>query len=178
MTTQPLAELNPVSDQESIAASGSRIEQHQGNSLLWGFVMMFIGVAIGVVGKKLLHADLVTVVGVLISLVGMFLTVYPFLSPARRRRNEPGPPSRPEVVISSQPANYLTQGGDTEYVPSITERTTGLLKNPTASEQRRKDDLGPNNLERTENYEEDPNPVLPDLTHLANDGFPGGSPTE
>jgi len=29
----------------------------------------------------------------------------------------------------SEPTNYLTQGSVIEYVPSITERTTGLLKN-------------------------------------------------
>jgi hypothetical protein len=40
---------------------------------------MLIGVVIGVVGKKLVHEDIITVVGVLISLSGMFLTTYQYL---------------------------------------------------------------------------------------------------
>lgn len=150
VTTQPLMELKP----ERGSASGARIQTQPGNALvLWGFVIMLIGVAVGVVGKKLLHEDIVTVVGVLISLVGMFLTVYPYLSPARRQRIESTPSStKPEVVIASPPANYLPQGSDTEYVSSVTERTTDLLKISVSapSQKGSRDSSAADKLERTE----------------------------
>jgi len=104
-----------------------RTDQRSNSFVLWGFVTLLIGAAIGVVGKKLLHQDIVTVVGVLISLVGMFLTVYPFLSPARPRKNASRSPSTPEGLTSSTPSKHLA-GASTEYIPSITERTTDLLQ--------------------------------------------------
>jgi hypothetical protein len=151
MNTQPLAELNPKANQGTILASGSGIEKQKGNGLvLWGFVIMLIGAAIGIVGKKLLHEDIITVVGALISLVGMFLTVYPYLSPSRLQKNY-NLPSKPEVLIASQPANYLPQGSTTEYVPSITERTTNLLKSSASGGQREnREPSGPEKLERAE----------------------------
>ena len=51
---------------------------------------MFIGVAIGVIGKKLVHDDIVTVVGILLALAGMFMTAYPYLAPSRRRLTPAG----------------------------------------------------------------------------------------
>lgn len=124
MVTQPLVE--PVLDLERTSG-----ERPRGNRLLlWGFLMMFIGAAIGIIGKKLLQQDVVTVVGVLISLAGMFLTVYPYLVPSRTQKNESSPRSRLEPLTSSPPAKSLRQGSE-DYLPSITERTTDLLKVPT-----------------------------------------------
>ena len=95
---------------------------------------MFVGVAIGVVGKKLLHEDIVTTVGILISLVGMFLTVYPYLWPVPRREYDSKLTAQPESLNQSQPRKHLAEG-DTQYIPSVTERTTNLLDplTPTVS---------------------------------------------
>jgi hypothetical protein len=100
--------------------------------MLWGFIITFIGVAIGVVGKKLLHVDLVTTVGILISLAGMFATVYPQLSQPTRRRPRPTPSSDPEPLIQSLPTKELVEN-KIEYIPSVTERTTNLLDTPTSA---------------------------------------------
>ena len=100
---------------------------------------MFIGVAIGIIGKKLMHDEIVTVVGALISLAGFFLTAYPYLLPSRRLRSDSGASSQPEVPTESQPATYLPQGTSIEYVESITERTTDLLKHSTATTRPKED---------------------------------------
>jgi hypothetical protein len=92
---------------------------------------MLIGAAIGVIGKKLIHEDLVIVIGVLISLVGMFLTVYPYLVPRRRIKYDPTPPHSNEIT-NSQPAKTLPRERNPEYVASITEQTTGLLEEVAA----------------------------------------------
>lgn len=130
LITQPLAGPATLSDLERRSAIASKGEVQRGNRLvLWGFIMMLIGAAIGVLGKLALHEDIVTVVGVLISLAGMFLVVYPYLSPSPRQKNDSSPSSPPEVLTPSQTKEYLPQGSNIEYVPSITERTTDLLKN-------------------------------------------------
>jgi hypothetical protein len=102
--------------------------------------MMFIGVAIGVIGKMLMHQEMVTVVGVLVSLVGMFLTVYPYLSSSPRQKHDSIISSQPEVLTQPQPAKSLPLESSIEYVPSVTERTTDFLKNSAATRPGRKED--------------------------------------
>ena len=91
---------------------------------------MMIGVAAGILGKKLLHNDIITVVGALIALVGMFLTVYRYLAPSAPKKFDSGN-SQPEVLIPSKPTNALPDVS-VEYLSSITEQTTQLLKNSVA----------------------------------------------
>ena len=127
MTTQPLA-APIIAELEN--RPGQRGNERANRTVLWGFIVMLVGVAIGVIGKKLMHEDLVTVIGVLISLAGMFLTVYPYLSPSGRGKSEPSRSSQTPVITESQPPKALPHERQTEYVPSITERTTDLLKDP------------------------------------------------
>jgi len=153
MTTQPLAELATISDQEKTSAIGPKDEAQLRNGLvLWGFIIMLIGVAIGVVGKKLLHQDIVTVVGVLISLLGMFLSVYPFLAPPRRKKRASSPSAQAEVLTPSRPTEYLPPASNIEYVPSITERTTNLLKTSAANGPGRKEN-GESSSDKSERSE-------------------------
>ena len=108
--------------------------------MLWGFIIMFIGVAVGIIGKKLMHEDLVTVVGALVSILGMFLTVYPYLSSSPRRKVDSIPSSEPDILSQSQPGKYLPPERTIEYVPSITERTTNLLENSAVAQPKQKED--------------------------------------
>lgn len=134
MTTQPLTELASISDRARPAVIDQRGEGRPGNAfVLWGFITVLIGAAIGVVGKKLLHQDVVAVVGVLMSLLGMFLMVYPHLAPPRRKKSGSGASSQREVLTPSDAKEYLPEATNTDYIPSITERTTDLLKSSTAT---------------------------------------------
>ena len=139
MITQPLAEYATVSDLERTPAITFKGEQQRTNrSTPWGFIIMFIGVVIGITGKMLMHQEMVTVIGVLVSIVGMFLTAYPYLSPSPRQKHDSIPSSQPDVLTQSQPTKYLPQESNTAYIPSITERTTDLLKDsaPTRTKER------------------------------------------
>jgi len=127
LTTQQLVTPANVHDLGSKSAVAVKERRSRNNLVLSGFVMMFIGAAIGVVGKKLLYQDIITVVGVLISLAGMFLTCYRYLSPTRRSEDEPTTSSQPQAQIGPSATEYLVSGDSVEYVPSVTERTTNLL---------------------------------------------------
>lgn len=141
MTTQPLVEPATVSELERTPAIIFKDEKQRANRLvLWGFIFMFIGAAIGIIGKKLMHDEIVTVIGVMISLAGMFLVVYPYLSPPPPPKYDSKPPSQPEVLTQTQPEKYLPQGNNIEYASSITERTTDLLKSSAAIRPRQKED--------------------------------------
>ena len=141
MTTQPLVERATVFDPRSTPAVIGNDRKLRPNGLvLWGFIMMFIGVAVGIIGKKLIHEDIVTVVGALVSLAGMFLVAYPFLSPSQPKKYDSIPPSKPDVPAQTAAPKSLPEGSNTDYVPSITERTTDLLKNPAATTQSEKHD--------------------------------------
>lgn len=140
MTTQPLAGHPTISERTKSQAIIVKAEGQRPNAMvLWGFIMMFVGAAIGVIGKKLMHDEIVTVVGVLVSLAGMFLTAYPYLLPSRHRTYGSGAPSQPEELTESQP-KYLPPVSNIEYVPSITERTTNLLERSPATTPSPKED--------------------------------------
>ena len=137
----PFVEHATVFDLERRPANILKDEKQRASGLtLWGFIIMFIGVAVGIIGKKLMHEDIVTVVGALVSITGIFLTVYPYLSPSSRRKVDSSPSPQPDILSQSQPGKYLPPESNIEYVPSITERTTELLKDSIATRPRQKED--------------------------------------
>lgn len=140
MTTRPLVDHATVSDLKGVPAVIFRNEERRvSRMVLWGFIMMFIGVAFGATGKMIMHNEIVTVVGILVSLAGMFLTAYPYASPAAPKKYVSSASPR-EVPARSQPTRYLSDEGNTEYVPGITERTTDLLVSKAATRVRQKED--------------------------------------
>ena len=139
--TPPLVEHATVFELERSPANILKDEKQRASGLmLWGFIIMFIGVAVGIIGKKLMHEDIVTVVGALVSITGMFLTVYPYLSPSSRRKVDSSPSSQPDILSQSQPGKYLPPESNIEYVPSITERTTNLLESSAVPRPKQKED--------------------------------------
>jgi hypothetical protein len=141
--TQPLADHAPASDLERTPAIIFKDEKRGASRLvLWGLIIMFIGVALGITGKMLIHEEIVTFSGALLSLAGMFLVVYPYLSPSPRQKYDSRPSSQTEVLTQSPPIKYLPQTSNTEFVSSITERTTALLENSPATKPGQKEELG------------------------------------
>jgi hypothetical protein len=131
--TTPLAGAATISPPASTTATVFKNEARRARSmLLWGVILMFIGVVIGVIGKMLLHEEIVTVVGILFSVLGMFFTAFPYLLPAPRQKYDSIASSQPEGLKTSQPTRHLSPQSNVENVPSITERTTELLKNSAA----------------------------------------------
>jgi len=102
-------------------------------NVLWGTAIMFIGVAYGIIGKVMIHEDMVTGAGALFATLGMFLLFYTFLSasfglaPAARNL------SQSERATDAKTTAQLTPERAPEAAPgvvsSITEQTTDLLPN-------------------------------------------------
>ena len=138
MATQRLPKPATVSRVENQPPIYTREETERTNSLLsWGFIVMFAGVAIGVVGKKLMHDEIVTVIGVLAALAGMFLSAYPYVLPQRLKHGDSSS-SESEVEAQSERQKSLPHERPIEYVPGITERTTDLLTNSVVTRKRAK----------------------------------------
>ena len=137
IVTEPLTDPAAISYPKEPNVIEDRSELRN-RLVAWGFIIMFVGVAIGVIGKKLMHEEIVTVIGILMSLAGMFLTGYPYLRPSSRKDSRSASSSR-ELPKQSPPVNQLPEGR-TDYVPSITERTTDLLKSSEVRRSKEKDD--------------------------------------
>lgn len=137
IVTEPLTKEAAISYPKEAKVVEDRIDSRN-RLVAWGFIIMFVGVAIGVIGKKLMHEELVTVVGILMSLAGMFLTGYPYLRASSRKDSRPTSSSERDLQRQSQPVSQLSEGR-TDYVPSITERTTDLLKSSEARRPKEND---------------------------------------
>ena len=103
-----------------------------GSGLL-GIVVMFIGASVGVVGKMILHVDIITAIGVLVSFAGMLLSAYPYLLLQRRLRHNIVPSSPPDSLVAAQPTKKLPPVNNADFIASVTESTTDLLKEPAVT---------------------------------------------
>lgn len=135
----PTCGLQTLSDQSFCRSCGATLQMtvpaRAGNSVArWGIIVMFIGVVLGIIGTMILHVDAVTIIGVLMSVAGMFLVMYPFLRPAARLKiDSAGTTSQLEIPARPQPTMQLPPVNLIDFVPSVTERTTNLLKVPVAA---------------------------------------------
>jgi hypothetical protein len=98
-----------------------------------GFLIMFAGAVLGIIGKMLLHVDIVTVVGVLLAVAGIFIVAYPYLLSSPTRKRDTAAPSRPEILTPVESTKKLPKMSDIDFIPSVTEGTTELLKTPTTN---------------------------------------------
>lgn len=134
--TQRLPQPNSVAQLDSKAPENI---ERTNSFLSWGLIILFVGAAIGVIGKKVVHQEEVIAVGVLLALAGMFLSVFPYVLPPRRSKQRGGPPAEAELEAQSETRKSLPQERPTEYVSSITERTTDLLTDSAVPRERSRD---------------------------------------
>ena len=116
--TKPLAEAGELEKPPKITSQWMR------NLMLGGFVTMFLGLFYAVIGGIIIQEKIVTGIGILVFILGMFLLGFGDLW----RRTRPKSAPNPQPEITSQPTVYLPE--DTTNPASITERTTSLLNYP------------------------------------------------
>lgn len=102
-----------------------------GQWTLRGLKLAFAGIMVALLGRMLLHVEIVTLIGVVLSICGMFLiAATPFLRRPRRTRRAAAEPVEPGSLPSAS-TNKLLPFGNDDYLPtSVTENTTNLLKEP------------------------------------------------
>jgi predicted lipid-binding transport protein (Tim44 family) len=100
--------------------------------LFWGIVVFLMGGVILGVSKKMLHNDLVGLIGLVILIAGAILATYAVISPlwqqANKSRQATEPKSRIELESNAQTLPERLSASP----PSITERTTNILETAVA----------------------------------------------
>ncbi len=116
----------PGSDQLSMETHAG-IRSGARRNALWGMAITFTGIAYGVVGKLMIHDDMVTGAGALIAVIGMFwfafVLLYAGLGPTPGARGLSHPERTPDAKTTAQ----LTPERAPGIMPSVVERTTDLL---------------------------------------------------
>ena len=102
--------------------------------MLWGLILAFGGIVIALFGRMLLQQQIVTLIGVLASISGMFfIAATPFLRRTRSNKRGIHPSTQPEVLAPAEPTRKLPPMSVVDYIPSVTEDTTELLKDPASN---------------------------------------------
>ena len=103
------------------------------NPRAWGlFVLMLVfGGLLTAMGGKLFGVKWITFTGLFIMIGGIFLVAaYGLLRETRPRKRKAKPVAPPEPVLRADTTNKLLPIGDNEFIPSVVEPTTELLKTP------------------------------------------------
>lgn len=95
-----------------------------------GLLSMFAGLSIAVTGSMLLHLDLVIYVGVLMNFLGMFLIGYPSVIPVGRKKPVLPASAQPDALTPAETTKKLTPVNNIDFIPSVIEGTTELLRSP------------------------------------------------
>lgn len=108
----------------------------------WGLAMAFGGILLALAGKM---ADLSWLVfaGVFISIGGMFMiAAIPLLRRSGPPKRKAATSQQPESLTPAVTTNKLLPIGENDFIPSVTERTTELLKQPANRPHDRSSDPG------------------------------------
>ena len=103
-------------------------------------LLAFCGIIVALAGRMLLHQEVIVFIGVVMSLIGMMsIAVIPLIA-AKHLREKKRRPARPEAaaIAPAEPTMKLPpiRAAD-DFVPSVTDSTTELLKEPAANHRDR-----------------------------------------
>lgn len=93
--------------------------------------MLVFGGLLTAMGGKLFGVKWITFTGLFIMIGGIFLVAaYGLLRETRPRKRKAKPVAPPEPVLRADTTNKLLPIGDNDFIPSVVEPTTELLKTP------------------------------------------------
>lgn len=94
--------------------------------------MAFGGLLVALTGK-MLELRWLTFTGVFIMIGGIFLVAaYSLLRQSRPRKRKATQPQQPEPALRADTTNKLLPIGNNDFIPSVVEGTTDLLKTPAS----------------------------------------------
>ncbi|HET8670034.1 MAG TPA: zinc ribbon domain-containing protein [Candidatus Saccharimonadales bacterium] len=100
--------------------------------LFWGIVVFLMGGVILGVSKKMLHNDLVGLIGLVMVIAGAILATYAVISPLWQQANKSGQATEPKSAIELESSAQTLPEGLSASPPSITEQTTNILETEAA----------------------------------------------
>ncbi len=106
-------------------------------SVLPGLAMAFGGIAIALFGRMVFHLEAAALIGVLISIAGMFyVAAYPYLRRSLGQKRKTAPTSHGVPLTPGYQTNKLPPMSVNDFPMSVTENTTDLLKVPVKRDER------------------------------------------
>ena len=129
----PNCGLQTLTDQQFCRSCGESLVEDRRRPIppqFWGLVMAFGGILIAMTGK-LVDMRWLIFAGVFISVGGMFfIAALTSLRQSRPRKRKANQLQQPDFLTPADTTNKLLPLGDTDFIPSVTEETTNLLKVP------------------------------------------------
>jgi hypothetical protein len=95
----------------------------------WGFAILFVGILLSVLGRRILHNELIFGIGALVGIMSLLPLGYPVLyaiSASWQAKERALRQSAPALGLAPPETNPLPERGPGP-VPSVTDRTTDLL---------------------------------------------------
>lgn len=128
-----------LADQQFCRSCGAELlaeKPRRFNVRLWGLLtlLMIFGGLLLAMGGKIFDVKWVIFTGLVIMMSGVFfVAAYGLLRQSRPRKFKARPSQHPEILSPADTTNKLLPLADTEFIPSVTERTTDLLKTPASN---------------------------------------------
>ena len=129
MSLQPVSELLASEFPSTESPPPSGMPSNFGEAKLikrmfWGLIICIVGIIIGVVGGKILHQNLVAVVGALLGAAGLLIFLSVILSAAGISHQS----ARSKALPSPKTTKQLPPESFYGAIPSVAEWTTELLE--------------------------------------------------
>ena len=100
-------------------------------SPILGLLLAFGGVIVALTGKMLFQSDVVTYIGVVMSILGMMtIALIPMLAAKRTGDRRRRPTAKPASMAPAEPTMKLPPMNAADHIPSVVDNTTQLLKEP------------------------------------------------
>jgi Predicted membrane protein len=106
----------------------SRALRRMGIMLFWGIVVLLLGGVLLGIDKRLLHNDLVGMIGLVMVIAGPILSMYAVISPMWQQASKSAPVTEPKITIELESNMRTPPEGLPAPPPSITEQTTNTLE--------------------------------------------------
>ena len=118
-------EHSPIKSDDTLIENIKPEQRGWQNPLLYGFLMLSLGIIIIIFGKTMLGEQLIADIGTIIALLGVGLIGFKGVS-LMRSRSSSLPQSK--VLSESEPTTKLPPASQFERLPSVTEHTTRHLE--------------------------------------------------
>jgi hypothetical protein len=124
------AQSSTAGADDSHAVADSHTSRRMSRWISSGFIIMFVGAIIGIVGKKFVHDDIISGLGALIAIAGIFLISFGSLPTLARGggKSRQSKTARANAAQAKPTVPLLPLELPPQSVSSVTESTTELLE--------------------------------------------------